>query len=84
MYKNKQINNLSNPSLSINMLNCLFYAVSNNSFIYKGIKSTQKNFKECKFPWMYNGELRQERIQMFDSAHKPNNLLFRKLLNKVS
>ena len=30
---------------------------------------------------MYNGEVR---IRMFDSAPQPNNLLFRKLSNKVS
>ena len=70
--------------VSINTLNCYFYAVSNNSFISKGIKSIQKTFKECKFPWMFNGELRKERIQMVDSAHLLNNLLFIRLLNKVS
>ena len=52
--------------------------------MYKGIKSIQKTFKECKFPWMFNGELRKERMGMFDSAYSPNNLLFRRLLNKVS
>ena len=33
--------NLSSLSLSINILNCFLYAVSNISFIYKGIKSIQ-------------------------------------------